>query len=442
MEQEQDDEHEHEQSNSVTDDYSKSEIDKDYINKLPDELLARILSVHPLDSGSKAVAVYTGFFNRPYCIKHGGPIVEIQDLEYAISNLLVNFDENNPLKMPRKFELHYDKGTIIATLGLNKKLNLDFSKVYRDIPRQFGWEIVLNTLDLPQISTYPFYVKTLKLTAVNYSSCELVSSLISKFTYVENLIIERCSGLRSLKVEGIAKLVNLSVVDCDDLKSVNVETLELKSLGFRGLLCWFSFKYAMYLEDVKLDFVGPGFNHLNHGIFNPLLRAIRDEVFGPLLFTKHNEQHFRFSKLQELWWVDSSMEDDNINSLFCFLKFCTSLKRLFVTIDPRSNSKPCADHQSSTMIRKGRLRKLKVVKLEGFENEVDIMLFNEHLMEVFSAEPRVVDMRQGMQSRCLVRIPKRQAGKARESDKLKFCYKFVGEVEDTTGLCSKHPHMP
>lgn len=373
--------------------------------------------------------------------------MKIQDLEYAISNLLVNFDENNPLKMPRKLELHYDKGMIIVTIGLNKKLGLDFSKVYQDIPRQFGWEIVLNTLDLPQISPYPFCVKTLKLTSVNYSSCKLISSLLNKLRYVESLIIEKSIGLRSLTVKGVAKLVSLSVVECDDLKSVNVEALELESLRFCGSLCWFSLQNVMYLEDVKLDFVGPGFNHLNHGLFNQLLRAIRDvkvltlhgwmykDVFGPLLLTKHNEQHFRFSKLQELWWIDSSMEDDNINSLFCFLKFCTSLKRLFVTIDPRSNSKPCSDHQSSTTIRKGRLRKLKVVKLEGFENEVDIMLFNEHLMEVFSVEPRVVDMRQGMQSRCLIRIPKRQAiGKARESDKLKFCYKFVGEVEDTTDI--------
>ncbi|PWA75899.1 leucine-rich repeat domain, L domain-like protein [Artemisia annua] len=422
------------------------EIDKDYISKLLDGLLARILSVHPLDSGSKAVAVYTGFLNRPYCIKHGGPIVKIQDLEYAISNLLVNFDENNPLKMPTKLEFHYDKGMIVATIGLNKKLSLDFSKVYQDIPRQFEWEIVLNTLDLPQISPYPFCVKTLKLTSVNYSSCKLISSLINKFRYVESLIIEKSSGLRSLRVEGVAKLVSLSVIDCDDLKSVNVKALELESLRFCGSLCSFSLQNVIAIRDVKVLTI--------HG-------WMYKDVFGPLLFTKHNEQHFRFSRLQELWWIDSSMEDDNINSLFCFLKFCTSLKRLFVTvssllvstilslllavhcsrwkIDPRSNSKPCANHQSSTMIQKGRLRKLKVVKLEGFENEVDIILFNEHLMEVFSVEPLVVEMRQGMQSRGLVRIPKR---KARESDKLKFCYKFVGEVEDTTGLCPKHPHMP
>lgn len=113
-------------------------------------------------------------------------------------------------------------------------------------------------------------------------------------------------------------------------------------------------------------------------------------------------------------------------------------------IDTQNYSKPCvSEHQSSTIMLRGRLRKLKVVKMEGFEKEDDIMLFKEHLMKFFNVEPRVVEVRKGMHSRCLLRIPKREAiAKTRESTKLKFSYKFVEEVEDNTGLCSKHPHMP
>ncbi|KAI3734838.1 hypothetical protein L6452_14317 [Arctium lappa] len=428
------------------------ECSRSDITKLPDDILASILSIHPLDSGSKSVALFTGLWNRT-CIKYG---VQIQDFESVIGDFLVKFDENNPLKIPRKLEYHFNRGLIVtASIGLNNKLNLDFSKGNQDFPRQFGWEIVLNTMDFPQSSPYLFSVKTLKLTSVNYLTCELVSNLINKFRYVESLIVEKCDGLRSLRVEGLAKLTNLSVRDCFDLKSVFVESFELKFLRYRGVLCWFWFKNVMYLEDVMLDFEGPGFNHLNHRLYDPLLRAIRDvkvltlhgwmykEVFGPWLFSKEHEQHFRFSKLEDLWWIDSCMEDHNINCLFCFLKFCPSIKRLFITIDPRSCLKPsAADPQSSNKVQKGRLRKLKVVKLEGLNNEEDIMLFKERLMEVFGAEPRIVDVRQGMHARCLIRIPKRQAiGKPTGSDKLKFCYKFVEEVFGNRGLCSKHPHM-
>lgn len=56
------------------------------------------------------------------------------------------------------------------------------------------------------------------------------------------------------------------------------------------------------------------------------------EVLEPLLFSKQNEQHFRFSKLEHLWWIDNGMDDHKIDSLFCFLKFCPSLKRLFITV--------------------------------------------------------------------------------------------------------------
>ncbi|KVI04948.1 hypothetical protein Ccrd_016726, partial [Cynara cardunculus var. scolymus] len=329
---------EEQQENNPIDECSRSEI-----TKLPDEILADILSIYPLDSGSKFVALLTGLCNRT-CIKYGGPAVQVQDFESEIRKHFLMFDENKPLKSPRKLEFHFNRGLIVtASIGLKNKLHLDFSKGNQGYPRQFGWEIVLNTMDFAQFSPNLFSVKTLKLTSVNYLTCELVSNLINKFRYVECLIIDKCDGLRSLRVEGLAKLTTLIVRDCYDLKSVFVESLELKSLRYRGRLCWFSFKNVMYLKDVILDCEGPGFKHLNHQLYDPLLRAIRDvkvltlrgwmfkEVFGPWLFSEEHEEHFRFSRLEDLWWIDSCMDDHNINWLFCFLKFCTSLKRLFIT---------------------------------------------------------------------------------------------------------------
>ncbi|KAK1423366.1 hypothetical protein QVD17_18667 [Tagetes erecta] len=430
--------------NSIINDPSRSKIDEDHISKLPDDVLRQVLLIHPLNSGSKAVALFTGLLNRP-CVIHGGATFKVEDFESVIGDFLVNFDETNPVKTPKKLEYHFSKDLIIsASIESNKELNLDFSKGNQEFPRQFGWEIVLNTMDLACSSPYPFTVKTLKLTSVNYLSCQLLSSLINKFRYVESLIIEKCDGLRSLRVRGLAKLMRLSVSNCFDLKSVYVETLELQSLRFSGFLCWFSLKDVMYLNNVKLDIKSPGYNYLNPWLYDPLLRAIRDvesltlhgwmfkEVFGPLLSSKQYDKHFKFSKLENLCWIDSGMEDHNINSLFGFLKFCNSVKRLFISINTRSDSKPCHDeHESIIKVQKGRLRNLKLVKMIGFKNEVDIMFFKERLMDVFNVEPRIVEVRKRMHDRCLLRIPKRQAnGKAPRSKKLKFAYKFVEEVED------------
>ncbi|KAI3695871.1 hypothetical protein L1987_78874 [Smallanthus sonchifolius] len=300
-------------------------------------------------------------------------------------------------------------------------------------------------MDLAHCSSHPLFVKTLEITSANYLSLELVSSLINKFQYVENLIIKKCNGLRCLRVEGLAKLTSLSVLDCVDLKSVYVEALELKSLRYSGFLCWFSLKYWMYLEHVKLDIKGRGFHRFNHRLYNPLLHDIQNfntltlhgwmfkEVLGPLLSSK---QYFKFRNLEDLCWIDSCMEDRKINSLFAFLKICNSLKRLFISIDTQSDSKLCIDeHESTIKVQKGKLRSLEEVKMEGFRNEVDIMLFKEHLIGVFNVEPRVVEVRKGMHDRCLLRIPKRHKhqtyayGKAIKSEKLKYTYKFVEEVE-------------
>ncbi|XP_071729068.1 F-box protein At2g39490-like [Rutidosis leptorrhynchoides] len=433
---------------------SKSEIEEDYISKLPDEVLTKILSVYPLDFGSKTVALLTGLWYRPCIKKHGGSTLNILDFQSAVSKLVDNFDEDNPLKMPtRRLEYHVNQKLIVtASIGLNKKLNLDFLKGSHEFSRHnnVGCKIVMNPKDFAN----PFSVKTLKVTSVNFLTCDQMLSLIEKSRYFETSIINVCDELSSLRIEGqgLAKPMNLSILDCLNLKSVR---FEIKSLGYCRVLCWFLvYIVIMYLEDVKkLVFEGVGFDRkLYKWMYTPFLEAIRDvkvltlnrsmykKAFQPLL----NEEHdFQFNKLKNLWWIDDRMDDDNINSLFSFLKFCTSLERLFITIDPESYSGPCtSDPHNVIKIQNARLHNLKVVKLEGFEDEIEIMYFHERLMDVFIAEPFIVDVRRGMHDRFLVRIPKQQAfGKAPVSNKLKFIYKFV-EVEGNISLFSNHPHMP
>ncbi|MBA0692508.1 hypothetical protein Goari_010062 [Gossypium aridum] len=63
------------------------------------------------------------------------------------------------------------------------------------------------------------------------------------------------------------------------------------------------------------------------------------------------------------------MERESINALLCFLKLCPNLKRLFVTIDPKSYNMPNTGKFSDLVIVPDKLDDLKAVKLEGFADE-------------------------------------------------------------------------
>lgn len=425
--------------------FKMSRINDNYISKLPDEVLAKILSIYPLDYGSKSVALLTGLWNRPcIIIKHEGKTSKCV-FEYVVIKFLVNFDKNNPLKMPRRLEFHFNQGLILkARIGLNNNLNLDFSEGNQDFSKKCWWNVGVN----PKGGLlFNFCFKTLKLTSVNSLNCAFVSSLLRKFQNVKNLIIEKSNGL-VLGVDSLTKLLNLTIQDCD-LDTLFVDALELKSLRYSGSLSRFRFYKVMNLEDLMFDFkVGSSCYGEKERFDYAGIRSITDVrvltlhgwmykgLFEPWLsLTKH----FTLSKLEDLWWIDACMDDDNINSLFYFLKLCTSLKRLFITIDPQrtSSPKPSASyHKSSKFVQKGKLDKLEIVRLEGFSREEDIISFKEHLMNFFDAEPYVIEVTPGMHSRRLISM-------AVESNKpSKFSYKFLDEVEDNISLCLKHPHMP
>nr|GEW96371.1 hypothetical protein [Tanacetum cinerariifolium] len=119
---------------------------------------------------------------------------------------------------------------------------------------------------------------------------------------------------------------------------------------------------------------------------------------------------------------------------------CALLSRgCFITIDPRCTSSPKPSeryHKRSKFGQKGKLNKLEIVRLEGFSSEEDIISFKEHLMKIIYAEPYVIEVRPGMQSRRLISMAVESINPS------KFSYKFLDEVEDNISLCLKHPHMP
>ncbi|GKC02034.1 hypothetical protein Tco_0993644, partial [Tanacetum coccineum] len=372
----------------------RSDTDKDYISKLPDEILLKILTIHCLDSGSKTVALLTGLWNKPWIIKHEGTTTN-SEFENVIIKFIENFDAKNPLDTPRRLEYHFNEGLILtATIGLENKLHLDFSKGNQVFSEQFVWDIVFNT-------------------------------------------------------KGPVKLNNLSIRDCVTLNLVFVEGSVLKSLRCSsGSLGWFRCTKELDLDDVMLDFkLGPRYNGVHERINSKVLKSIQKVKVLTLhawmckyIFeTWDFKQDFKLSKLEDLWWIDSCMEDDNINLLSCFLKYCHSLKRLFITIDPKNYLMP-KPLKMNNQWEEGQLPTLKVVKLKGVDDK-GVKLLNKHLIKVFNIEAHVFDVRNGI-STCLIRIPKRKSiGKAGRY-KLKFCNRFIEETEeDYTGSSCKHPHM-
>ncbi|CAK9176504.1 unnamed protein product [Ilex paraguariensis] len=414
----------------------------DRISVLPDEILLSFLFLIPFKDALKTIALSTrwrDFWNRAALVRHG----DIEDIDCAVGDLLLHFDELNPLDHAGRLQFHFSRGLILlAVIGLEKNLRLDFSKGKQEFPRQFGWHLVLNSIDpTHQPPSYATFVKSLNLTSVSYLTNEIVSSLVSNFQSLESLTIARCEGLRSLRVDVLSKLLNLTILDCPHLKSLYIEAYELQSLRYRGPVCWFSLRGVVHLADAMLDCRSdPGYDHLLHKDFDPLVEAIGDvktlTLCGWMFRAVIHLPSLGFNKLEDLWWIDSSMEEYNIDALFAFL-----------TIDRTSYCSPSSLSKCYNKVGKlAKLRHLKVVKLEGFTEDENVILLKELLLEVFSVEPRIVVATDGSYPRTIVKIPKHQRKNnlkmvEPKSQRRKSLYKFVEELEDNIGLYSKHAHF-
>nr|GMD52843.1 F-box protein At2g39490 [Ipomoea batatas] len=429
----------------LSDYLSDEEAKEDFISNLPDDILSEILSLIPLDSAVKTAALsirWSDFWGKTLTLNGSK-----EGMFCAVGDLVSNFDVECPFKHPRKLQYSYGSSNslvLVASLGLKANLHLDFSKGRLDFPRDFGWQLILNTTTslLPHPSQYS--IRNLDLTSVNYLTSDAVSCVASNLGFIESLTIRKCEGLRSLRLEAASRLQNLTVIDCSRLKSLAVEAFELQAFRFRGPLCWLSLEGVESLEDVKLECrEGPGFGHFKYQDYHALLLAMRDvkiltlsgwifkEIMMPWLCNGH--ENFRFTELKELWWIDSS--EQNIEpALMSFLQFSPSLQRLFITIDPSSfNAEPsrmasCCNKERN----QAKLRHLKLVKLEGFaDGEERIISLRERLVKGFNVEPRMVIATEGSHPRCLIRIPRHKGrGNPNNGASKKASYKFVEEIED------------
>ena len=104
---------------------------------------------------------------------------------------------------------------------------------------------------------------------------------------------------------------------------------------------------------------------------------------------------------------------------------------------------PSAATCSKQVGRYTKLQHLKVVKLEGFANQEDEILFAERLQDVVAVEPLILTTSDGICFRNLTKVPSHESHQQQETSPLsqeKYFYKFV-QVKNTNELCPKHAHM-
>ncbi|XVF23826.1 hypothetical protein REPUB_Repub13aG0073000 [Reevesia pubescens] len=430
----------------------------DFISSLPDEILLHIISLLPFESAIQTIFLSSRwrFLWNLSLVQHGSK----EDVPTAVSGFLTNFDEHSPTRNTRRLRFHFgEDGVLSAIIAPNNKLHLDFSAENQENPTQFGWQIELN-LNPQNLSLQPtpstFFVKTLYLISVNHLSSEAVSSMVSKFQLLENLKIIGCNGLESLSIDSDTKLLNLTIFDCPHLKSLHIRSYKLKTFLFRGQFPWFWPEFHFNLANAMLDSrQGPGYNTFKTCDFDRVLLTIKNSeiltlckwTFQALICPSLSSfrANFQFYRIKELWWIDNYSEElFNSDALITFLKLCPSLERLFVTIDHNSYVMASAATCSKEVGRYTKLQHLKVVKLEGFANQEDEILFTGRLQDIVAGEPLILTTSDGACFRNLTKVPSHESYQPEEStspiSQEKFSYKFV-EVKNINELCPKHAHM-
>lgn len=347
----------------------------DLFDSLPDEILSRIISFLPSETALESTIFLSSRWRALWNLAtvQQAAVDCITDEVEKFVNL---FDNLDPLRHPRRLQLHFGTGSVLlATIAANNKLKVDFSHGDEEFPTHFGLQLQLigNGNNFLHFSPSTFYVKTLHLKSVGILTYESVSSMVSRFQFLESLKIIECSGLKSLHVESSSKLMSLTILDCPNLESLRLKCSKLRSFRYRGKLPRIWPEYHFNLADAMLDF------RQGHGTadsflasdFDPTLLTIKNsevvtlcrwtfEVFfapnpayfffnfKPLLLLISKllvllqtliwpsilplKGNFQFYRLKELWWIDYSEGGHNADALMAFLKLCPALERLFVTV--------------------------------------------------------------------------------------------------------------
>ncbi|XP_002531979.2 F-box protein At2g39490 [Ricinus communis] len=435
----------------------------DRISSMPDEIIFHIICSLPFES-----AIQTIFLSKRWrflwdtsLVQHGTE----EDVASAICSFLENFNERDPLTNTRKFRFHFVHGNVLlAIIAPNNKLFLDFSDEKQEFHRQFKLQLEFNNPQnlVSQPSPSTFFVKNLHLTSVSFLTSEAVSSILTKFQFLETLKITCCNCLQSLSIGSDTKLLSLTIFDCLPLEFLHIRSFKLRTFRYRGSLPSFLPEYHYNLVDAFLDFrQGPRTCSImtNHDLDLVLLTIKNVKILTlckwtfealicPVLSTFLAE--FQFYNLKELWWIDNSDQEYDCDALISFLKLCPSLEQLFVTIDPKSYYMERTATCSIQAGRNTKLKHLKMVKLDRFSNEADEIHLAKCLQQIITSEPLIFASSNGSCMRRLIHDPLHQlkqkgigsleVAAGAPGHETKFSYTSV-EVRDMNQLCPKHVHM-
>ncbi|KAK8299445.1 hypothetical protein V6Z11_D05G323800 [Gossypium hirsutum] len=348
------------------------------------------------------------------------------------------------------------------------------------------WQLEENhPLHTQQPSWNTMKVKSLYLISVSQLSNMAVSSLVANLPFLQSLTITKCSGLQSLQIKEAKGLHKLVVLDCPGLQSLSFEGVSLKSFRYRGNLvsikvsckCKHIAQFCrcdcgLFLEDVMVDLrqghltqwtwdFQKSFRCLYHydlyektrcrctnrkRCFKSILisiRGVKSLTICRWFFETSMCNSLPFSsrdllpcmrQLEELWWIDCSMERESINALLCFLKLCPNLERLFVTIDPKCYNMPSTGKFSDSVIVSEKLDDLKAVKLEGVADEEKENFIARRLIPLFGENNPVIISKSG--EKCIKHLVK----VAKLEKKGKYPYKFK-VVENDNENSPDHVHM-
>ena len=171
----------------------------------------------------------------------------------------------------------------------NGGLHLDFHTERDESPSEIGWHLKTYNRWSTSVFTQPSLtsvspsnmIRTLHLISVTSLTSGAVSSIVSKFQFLESLIIQECHGLDSLQIDACDRFSHLMIFDCPHLMSLHIKPFKIVKFRFRGLLPRISCESSSYasslrLKDAMLVFKGgPVYDCFKYMRLNSLVSAIR-----------------------------------------------------------------------------------------------------------------------------------------------------------------------
>ncbi|KAK3016105.1 hypothetical protein RJ639_006349 [Escallonia herrerae] len=384
------------------------EANLDLISTLPQEVLLHIVSFLPLKEAVRSSVLSTSWKslwtrnNVHLDIGSDGIAANHGGVTQVIGEILRSYSCPEMQKLCLEFSKtrnEPDKLTLLATKGVDKELHLDFAEE-QQATRTFHLKLEHPSNHFPEIPSFAS-LKILHLRAVSYLAENMLPAVFSKFVSLEYLKFENCIGLQCLDIKAGGRLKSFTVLDCPDMAELTLSAPNLRSFSYRGALPWIQLKNVDNLADVMLDMAdGLGQNEFDCEVLLSLLASLKDveilSLSGWLLEwlcsagVIFRQLEFRFSKLKELSWIESSIDKPRRDSMAHFLDICPLLERLFINIDPGRKSvvrphfhqfwhEPYFGMDYTTLkSSSSQARHLKFVKLAGCSNQEDKL----HLLDI------------------------------------------------------------